>query len=162
MGYWGYLVAAKSDQPLHELPELSAFGDEYVEVKPLSNGWQQVWVAGANDNPLTGAQSLATVTGHPVLAALILDSDCGPVSAATPPGATWSGTLAKSIAVDSYAMPDDNIPASAAASTFTEWATSAALLADQTLITRALAPTATDPEHLFTLLLQATGIAAVN
>jgi hypothetical protein len=162
MGYWGYLVAAKSDEPLDTLPELSAFGDEYVEVKPLTNGWQQAWVAGANDNPLVGARSLAAATGHPVLAALILDSDCGPVAAASPSGSSWTATLAKSTAIDSYDMPDDGIPATAAAATFTEWATSAALPADQALVTRALDPTATGPEHLFTLLLQATGIVTVT
>jgi hypothetical protein len=56
-------------------------------------------------------------------------------------------------------MPDDGITAATAAATFTEWATSAALPADQALVTRALDPTAAGPEHLFTLLLQATDIS---
>ncbi|WP_432944822.1 hypothetical protein ACQPXM_03920 [Kribbella sp. CA-253562] len=162
MGYWGYLVAAKSDEPLDTLPELATFGEEYVEVKPLANGWQQAWVAGANDNPVIGAQQLAAATGHPVLAALILDSDCGPVAAATPSGATWSATLAKSTAIDSYDMPDDGISGAVATSSFAEWATSAALPADQSLVTQALDPAATGPEHLFTLLLQATGISPIT
>ncbi len=158
MGYWGYLVAAKSDEPLDTLPELSAFGEEYVEVRPLGNGWQQAWVAGANDNPLTGAQQLSAATGYPVLTALILDSDCGPVAAATPSGATWSATLAKSTAIDSYDMPDDGITASAATASFLAWAASAGLPADEPLVAQALEPTAAGPEGLFTLLLQATAI----
>lgn len=40
MGYWGYLVAAKSDVPLDTLPTLSTFGDEYVRVEPIGDGWQ--------------------------------------------------------------------------------------------------------------------------
>jgi hypothetical protein len=158
MGYWGYLVAAKSDEPLDTLPELTVFGEEYVEIKPLTDGWQLAWVAGANDDPVLGAQSLAKATGHPVLAAFLLDSDCGPVAAATPAGDTWSATLAKSIAVDSYEMPDDGITPSAATAGFTRWAESATLPANAELVAQALDPAATGPEHLFTLLLQATTI----
>jgi hypothetical protein len=159
MGYWGYLVAAKSDVPLDTLPELSTFGDEYVEVEPLGDGWQLAWVAGTTDNPLTGAQALAKTTGHPALAALILDSDCGPVAAADPQGTTWSGTLAKSMAIDSYDMPDDGIPLATTVESFLAWTTQAGLPTDEHPVTQALDPDATNPEHLFGLLLQATAIA---
>jgi hypothetical protein len=158
-GLLGLPRRGQERRPLDTLPELSAFGEEYVEVKPLANGWQQAWVAGANDNPLVGAQLLSTATGHPALAALILDSDCGPIAAASPSGSSWTATLAKSTAIDSYDMPDDGITTAVATSTFTEWATSAALPTDQTLVTRALDPTATGPEHLFILLPQATDIS---
>ena len=159
MGYWGYLVAAKSDVPLDTLPELSIFGDDYARVEPLQDGWQVAWVAGAKDEPLTGAVHLAKATGSPVLAALILDSDCGPVAAATPAGATWQATLAKSMAINSYEMPDDGITPSAAAASFTLWTQTAGLPAAQPLIAQALDPDAKAPERLFTLLLQATAIA---
>ncbi|TDO57433.1 hypothetical protein EV651_111159 [Kribbella sp. VKM Ac-2571] len=159
MGYWGYLVAAKSDLPLDALPTSSTFGDEYVRVEPIGDGWQLAWVAGTTDNPLTGSQALARTTGHPVLAALIVDSDCGPVAAADPQGSTWSGTLAKSRAIDSYHMPDDGISPSAAVASFRSWSEAAALPLDESLAIQALTPDATDPEHLFGLLLQATAIA---
>lgn len=159
MGYWGYLVAAKSDGQLDELDELATFGDEYVRVEPLHDGWQQAWVAGANENPLIGAQLLAKTTGHPVLAAFILDSDCGPVAAADPQGSTWSGTLAKSMAIDSYEMPDDGIPLATTVQSFLAWTTQAGLPADEHSVTKALDPDATGPERLFTFLLEATHIA---
>jgi hypothetical protein len=159
MGYWGYLVAAKSNQPLDKLPELSAFGDEYVNLEPLRNGWQQAWVAGADDDPLTGVSALAKATGNPVIGAFILDSDCGPVAAATPSGATWTATLAKATAIDSYEMPDDGVTASAAATSLNLWAEAASLGSDQELMHQALDPDAVGPEHLFKLLLKATGIA---
>lgn len=159
MGYWGYLVAAKSDGPLGELAELAAFGDEYLEVEALHDGWQLAWVAGANENPLVGAQLLAKATGHPALAALVLDSDCGPVAAAEPQGSNWSGTLAKSMAMNSYEMPDDGVPLATSVESFLAWATQAGLAADEQLVTEALDPAAKGPEHLFGLLLEATRIA---
>ncbi|MEV0284001.1 MULTISPECIES: hypothetical protein [unclassified Kribbella] len=159
MGYWGYLVATKSDVPLDQLAELATFGEDYVRVEPLHDGWQLAWVAGANVDPLVGAELLAKATGHPVLAAFILDSDCGPVAAATPDGLTWSGTLAKSMAINSYEMPDDGITQTAAVDSFLTWTTTAGLPTNQPLVTQALSPDATAPEHLLTLLLQSTGIA---
>jgi hypothetical protein len=158
MGYWGYLVAAKSDVPLDTLPELSTFGDDYVRIEPLQDGWQQAWVAGTEENPLTGARLLAKATGHPVIAALILDSDCGPIAAATPSDGTWTATLAKSTAIDTYQMPDDGMTAPAATASFALWAQSTGLPADHDLALQALDPDATSPESLFSLLLEATGI----
>lgn len=159
MGYWGYLVAAKSDVPLDTLNELAVFGDDYVRVEPLGDGWQVAWVAGAKDGPLAGALHLAKATGNPAIAALILDSDCGPVAAASADGASWTGTLAKSTAVDSYDMPDDGITLDAAVASFRSWSQAADLPLDEPLTIQALTPDAKNPEHLFTLLLQATGIA---
>lgn len=160
MGYWGYLVAAKSDVPLDTFPELSTFGDDYVRLESLTDGWQRAWVAGANENPAIGAQLLAAATGHPVLATFILDSDCGPIAAATPTGDTWSGTLAKSTAIHSYEMPDDGITPETATSSFCQWTEAAALPTDPALVAQALAPEAKDPERLFMVLLQASGITA--
>lgn len=158
MGYWGNLVVARSDLPLDTLPELSAFGDDNLRIEALQDGWQQAWVAGTEENPLTGALLLARTTDHPVIAALILDSDCGPVAAAAPTGETWTATLAKATAIDTYQMPDDGTTAPAAATSFALWARSAGLPADHHLALQALQPDATSPEQLFSLLLEATGI----
>jgi hypothetical protein len=160
MGYWGYLVAAKSNQGLDQLPELSVFGDEYVRIEPLRGEWQRAWVAGAVDGPLTGVQLLAKATGNPVIGAFILDSDCGPIVAATPAGASWTATLAKALAIDSYGMPDDGITAASAAASLHLWASGAGLSSDRLLMHQALDPEAVGPEHLFELLLMAIGIFA--
>jgi hypothetical protein len=158
MGYWAYVVAAKDERLLDQIPELSAFGDDYVKVEPLQHGWQMAWVAGASDHPLVGVQALARATGEPVVGAFILDSDCGPVASATPSGATWEATLAKSMAIDSYQMPDDGVSADAAVESLQIWTEQAGLRTDLDRMRRALDENASGPEHLFGLLLEAMGI----
>jgi hypothetical protein len=124
----------------------------------VQDGWQQPWGAGTEENPLTGARVLAKATGHPVIAALILDSDCGPIAAATPSDETWTATLAKSAGIDTYQMPDDGVTAPAATASFALWAQSTGLPAGHDLALQALDPDATSPEGLFSLLLEANGI----
>ncbi|WP_433014884.1 hypothetical protein [Kribbella sp. CA-294648] len=55
-------------------------------------------------------------------------------------------------------MPDDVITPETATSAFCQWAEAAALPTDPALAAQALAPEAKDPERLFLVLLQATGI----
>jgi hypothetical protein len=159
MGYWGYIVAAKDERPLNDIPELSAFGDDYVKVEPLHGGWQKAWVAGASDDPLVGVEALARATDGPVIGAFILDSDCGPVAATTPSGASWAATLAKATAIDSYQMPDDGVSADAAMAALRLWAEQAGLQTGLDLMREALDENARGPERLFGLLLEAMGIA---
>jgi hypothetical protein len=159
VGYWGYIVAAKDERPLNDIPELATFGDDYVKVEPLRGGWQQAWVAGASDDPLVGVEALARATDAPAIGAFILDSDCGPVAATTPSGAKWAATLAKATAIGDYQMPDDGVSADAAMRSLRLWAEQAGLQTDIDLMRKALDENALGPEHLFGLLLEAMGIA---
>lgn len=161
MGYWGFLIAAKSDDDLGQLAELEPFGGDYLKVEPLGDGWQQAWVAGAEEDPdmHAGISAIANATGSPAIVAYILDSDCGPVVATTHAGDTWTGTLAKSTAMSSYQMPDDGISPDTATDTLAAWAELADLTPHRDTLLEALAPDATDPEHLYTLLLEGLGMA---
>lgn len=160
MGYWGFLIAAKSDDDLGRLAEQEPFGGDYLKVEPLGGGWQHAWVAGAEEDPdmHAGISAIANATGAPAIIAYILDSDCGPVVATTPAGDTWTGTLAKSTAMSNYQMPDDGISPDTATDTLIRWGEVAGLTPHRATLLEALAPDAIGPEHLFTLLLEGLGI----
>lgn len=161
MGYWGYLIAAKSEDDLGQLAELEPFGGDYLKVEPLGDGWQQAWVADAVEHPDMHASisAIANATGSPAIIAFILDSDCGPVVAVTPAGDTWTGTLAKSTAMSSYQVPDDGISADTATDTLIRWAEVAGLTPQPDIIRQVLDPDSIGPESLFALMLEGLGIA---
>jgi hypothetical protein len=86
----------------------------------------------------------------------------GPIAAASSSGATSTGALAKSTAMNSYEMPDDGIThTTATTTTFQQWADAAGSPPTPPSSPRP-DPTAKGPEHLFTVLLAATGITTAD
>lgn len=93
MGYWGYLVVARSERPLAELGALAGV----LGLKPrvsAGGGWQ-VWESPGGDGDIGSMNALAQETGAPALFGYVMDSDCVVVEAAGPESGGWSACLAR-------------------------------------------------------------------
>lgn len=159
MGFWGSLVAARTDQPLEGMLEQAGLGDDFLDSSELGDGWQLGRVGGIPADLTAAVIYLAVTTEAPVVAAVVLDSDCGPVASATASGDRWQGTLGKTNAVTSYDMPDDGVSAEAEADALQVWATSADLSPDRDVLVEALAPDTSDAVQSLMTLLRGLGIS---
>jgi len=91
VGFWGTFIVARSGRPLTELDGLQAAAHQVAWQRTGGDGWQVVQVhrgpKGYDSQRLPADWERLLVsamqqTGHPVLAAVVLDSD----------GASWSAT----------------------------------------------------------------------
>jgi hypothetical protein len=93
MGYWGYFVVGRSEQPLAELDALAAAkGMELRAEAPA--GWQ-VWDYPNGEGEVGNMNVLAGETGAPALFGYVMDSDCVVVEAAAPESGAWTTCLAR-------------------------------------------------------------------
>jgi hypothetical protein len=83
VGYWGTFILARSGRPVTELDGLKAAADRVVWQRSGGDGWQVVQIHRGPDGydserlPADWERLLVSVmeqTGHPVLAAVVLDS----------------------------------------------------------------------------------------
>jgi hypothetical protein len=85
MGFWGTFLVARSERPLPELDGVRDLADHVIWHGKGQDGWQAVQLHRAPEGwgpPMTGEddredllKSVLAQTGHPVLAAIVLDSD---------------------------------------------------------------------------------------
>ncbi|MEU8954084.1 hypothetical protein AB0C93_07255 [Streptomyces sp. NPDC048518] len=94
MGYWGYYVVGKSEQPLAELSAVAAVRGELSLLDRRSDGWQ-VWEVpgGEGARDVGNMNALAEETGAPALFGYVMDSDCVVVEAAAPESGAWTTCL---------------------------------------------------------------------
>jgi hypothetical protein len=102
MGFWGTFIVTRAEQPLAELPALGPSADKIDWQQGGHDGWQVVQV---HDGPAGWAayglpaawegtlRALMEQSGHPVIAATILDSDCGQLIGYSPKAGRWGGWL---------------------------------------------------------------------
>jgi len=102
MGFWGTYIVARADQPLPELPALRQSAESVVWHGRGPGGWQAVQVYCGPDGYESRelpARWEATLTalmeqaGHPVLAAVIRDSDGAQLIGYSPVAGRWGGWL---------------------------------------------------------------------
>ncbi|MGC5568486.1 hypothetical protein ACPYPG_37350 [Streptomyces sp. FR-108] len=97
MGYWGYFVVGRSEQPLAELRALS--GAAGMTLHETAEGGWQVWeypnAPGGGASDVGNMNDLAQETGAPALFGYVMDSDCVVVEAAAPESGAWSTCLAR-------------------------------------------------------------------
>lgn len=118
MGFWGTFIVARSDRPVTELEGLKAAADQVAWQRTGGDGWQVVQVhRGPNGYdsqtlPAGWERLLVSVmeqTGHPVLAAVVLDSDGAQLIGYSPNAGRWGGWLMLDRIIthlDSTAWPD--------------------------------------------------------
>ncbi|MEU6989792.1 hypothetical protein ABZ953_03905 [Streptomyces sp. NPDC046465] len=96
MGYWGYYVVGRSEQPLAELAAVAAVRDELSLLDRRPDGWQ-VWEVPGGDGTrdVGNMNTLARETGAPALFGYVMDSDCVVVEAAAPRSGAWTTCLAR-------------------------------------------------------------------
>ena len=102
MGFWGTYIVGRSEQALAELPALAPAADDVVWQGFGQDGWQCLRVHygpdGWDSRDLPGAweatlRALMEQTGHPVLAAAVLDSDGCQLIGYGPESGRWGGWL---------------------------------------------------------------------
>jgi hypothetical protein len=102
VGYWGTFIVARSDQPVTELDGLKAAADQVAWQRTGGDGWQVVQIhrgpKGWDSRPLPADWERLLVfvmqqTGHPVLAAVVLDSDGAQLIGYSPHAGRWGGWL---------------------------------------------------------------------
>jgi len=115
MGFWGTLLAARSDRPLPDLDGVRDLADCIDWHGTGADGWQAVQLQRAPVDwqvPMTGddgqehlLESVLAQTGQPVLAALVLASDGAQLIGYSPRAGRWSGWLMLEVLVD-YLGPE--------------------------------------------------------
>jgi hypothetical protein len=98
MGFWGSYVVLRSERPAMELPGLRVAAGRAVWSRTGDDGWQVVqihrgppgWDTGELDRTLAAVMEQ---TGHPVLAAVVLDSDGAQLIGYSPEAGRWGGWL---------------------------------------------------------------------
>jgi hypothetical protein len=109
MGFWGTFIVTRADQSLAELPALVPSADEIIWHGRGLDGWQAVRInqgpAGWDRSALPAAwegmlRELMEQSGHPVIAAAILDSDCGQLIGYSPKAGRWGGWLDLKMALE--------------------------------------------------------------
>jgi hypothetical protein len=109
MGFWGTFIVTRADRPLAELPALLPSAEMIDWRGRGSDGWQAVRVHRGpegwdrSDLPSAWEDTLRAVmgqSGHPVIAATILDSDCGQVIGYSPTAGRWGGWLRLKMALE--------------------------------------------------------------
>jgi hypothetical protein len=102
VGFWGTLVVARSGRPLEELDGLKAAAHHVAWRWTGGDGWQVVQLHRSPDGydsqrlPADWERLLVSVmeqTGHPVLAAVVLDSDGAQLIGYSPNAGRWGGWL---------------------------------------------------------------------
>lgn len=102
MGFWGTYIVARTDQPLPELPAMRPSAGSVLWHGRGPGGWQAVQVhrgpAGWESSELPARwestlTALMEEAGHPVLAAVILDSDGAQLIGYSPVAGRWGGWL---------------------------------------------------------------------
>ncbi|MEU4799540.1 hypothetical protein [Streptomyces sp. NPDC023327] len=98
MGYWGYYVVGRSEQPLARCAALAGVRDDLALLDRRADGWQ-VWEVpgkgGDDARDIGNMNTLALETGAPALFGYVLDSDCVIVEAAAPESGAWTTCLAR-------------------------------------------------------------------
>jgi hypothetical protein len=147
MGFWGYFIVARSEQPMADLDAISTLCsrdglDQAGEVwGHWSDGsWQFLQVHRGDPSAVEWlAGRLSAETGAPALAIYVLDSDCGEVVAAGPLSGGWRGYLAPDNAITGYDMPPLDSSVEQIAEAAAGWAAEAGRVADAEAITAAMA-----------------------
>jgi hypothetical protein len=102
VGYWGTFILARSGRPVTELDGLKAAADRVVWQRSGGDGWQVVQIHRGPDGydserlPADWERLLVSVmeqTGHPVLAAVVLDSSGAQLIGYSPNAGRWGGWL---------------------------------------------------------------------
>jgi hypothetical protein len=102
MGFWGTYIVARADQPLPGLPALRQSAESVMWHGRGPGGWQAVQVHRGPDGWASSelpARWEGTLTalmeqaGHPVLAAVIMDSDGAQLVGYSPVAGRWGGWL---------------------------------------------------------------------
>ncbi|MFF8642216.1 hypothetical protein [Streptomyces sp. NPDC015345] len=96
MGYWGYYVVGRSEQPLARFPAVAGVRDDLALLERRADGWQ-VWEVPGGDGArdVGNMNALALQTGAPALFGYVMDSDCVVVEAAAPESGAWTTCLAR-------------------------------------------------------------------
>lgn len=145
MGFTGRVVLAKGDDWAGAGQELSR--------EEFDGGWVAVSFAGDPGLPL---KALVERTGAPALSAMVVDSDCADVTAATPGGLDWRAYLHETIALG-YGAPEIERPAE---SSVAAWAAEAGLAPERAAIAEALDARETFVEDTLHALFGALGLNA--
>jgi hypothetical protein len=102
MGFWGTYIVARADQPLPELPALRHSAESVRWHGRGPDGWQAVrvhrgpegWESAELPAPLEATlTALMEQAGHPVLAAIVMDSDGAQLIGYSPVAGRWGGWL---------------------------------------------------------------------
>lgn len=94
LGYWGYLIVGRSEQPLAETDALRAVRDGLTPRERRDDGWQ-VWEYPSGDGDIGSMNTLAVETGAPALFGYVMDSRCVVLEAAAPESGAWTTCLAR-------------------------------------------------------------------
>ena len=102
MGFWGTYIVARTDQPLPELPAMRLSTGSVIWHGRGPDGWQAVRVHRgpdeweSSDLPARWEATLRALmeqAGHPVLAAVVMDSDGAQLIGYSPRAGRWGGWL---------------------------------------------------------------------
>jgi len=130
MGFWGFLVAAKMDEPTGLTDVLS--------TEDIGGGWRLFQTGGSGD-PGQLAQRLSAQTGQPALAAFVLDSDCAVLAGATSPADGWQIAVHPATLEDYGAPTDDFLDGQAAVDAALGWSRAAGFAPDPGTVATAIA-----------------------
>ena len=102
MGFWGTFVVHRHEQLLWELlPGVEKLDDAELCAEQASGGWQLTRVfAMPHALPRSFLEDVRDLTGAPVLAAAVLDSDAASVRALAPGSSGWQTWLNREKAVE--------------------------------------------------------------
>ncbi|MFF8929355.1 hypothetical protein ACF1AO_19010 [Streptomyces longwoodensis] len=163
MGYWGCLVVVRHRQ---QLGELAAFTDGvHMELlQERADDWRLWSLEGQTSLDEESLIELVDVTGHPVLAGFVMDSDCLVLEGRTKDQETWRACLDRAamsayMAEDGQSVEDWFLGPEEAAERAVAWARAAGLTPVPKAIADVLSKRS-DPfvEGLFQELLDGLGI----
>jgi hypothetical protein len=154
MGFTGWVVVARADQPLSQLGILE---DEVLQEETLRDGWRSATLDGAGGKPMAILQALVAQTGAPALYAFFMDSDVADVSALTPQGVRWKTYLHEDAAME-YGAPPLAHPVQETVSLAVTWSSEAGLTPSPEAINAALTGHNVFAEESFDELLKALGL----
>jgi hypothetical protein len=102
LGFWGTFVVHRHEQLLWELlPDVEGLEDAELCAEQSSGGWQLTRVfAMPHALPRSFLEDVRDLTGAPVLAAAVLDSDAASVRALAPGSSGWQTWLNREKAVE--------------------------------------------------------------
>ncbi|MFD8937018.1 hypothetical protein ACFV0R_17510 [Streptomyces sp. NPDC059578] len=165
MGYWGYYVVGRGEQPLDGTDALAAVRGELGLLERRADGWQ-VWECrdGEEGTSIGSMNALASETGAPALFGYVMDSACVVVEAAAPRGGGWTACLdrasmADHIGGDERALEDYFLVPEDAADRAVAWAAEAGLTVTAGPLVEVLsAPAEPSAEELFFRFLERLGV----
>lgn len=172
MGYWGTFIVARSGRPVMELEGLKASADQVAWQRTGGDGWQVVQIHRGPDGwdsqtlPAGWERLLVSVmeqTGHPVLAAVVLDSDGAQLIGYSPKAGRWGGWLMLERIISHLDEIRDRLyevgpPGHIAAPLALRWATEAGYKPTASAVEAALDGGEVFAEDLFFQLLDALGL----